>query len=143
MNEAHEHDMARYWSGLAILERLSETGAGLASEEVAAILGARSVKGIGSALSGTRSSLGEVGIRLDEAVHRRAGARIHALDRRTSGSAGTTCTRTRASKVDEERAAELGACRGGATRAPGAGSRAPRAQVEGGGVPDRRRDGGA
>ena len=72
MNEAHEHDMARYWSGLAILERLSETGAGLASEEVAAILGARSVKGIGSALSGTRSSLGEVGIRLDEAVHRRA-----------------------------------------------------------------------
>lgn len=72
MNKAYEPDIARYWSGLAILERLSETGAGLASEEVAAILGTRSVKGIGSALSGMRFSLGEAGIRLDEAVRRRA-----------------------------------------------------------------------
>ena len=72
MNKAYEPDIARYWSGLAILERLSGTGTGLASEEVAAILGARSVKGIGSALSGTRSSLSQAGIRLDEAVRRRA-----------------------------------------------------------------------
>ena len=72
MNKAYERDIARYWSGLAILERLSETGTGLASGEVAALLGARSVKGIGAALSGTRFSLGEAGIRLDEAVRRRA-----------------------------------------------------------------------
>ena len=65
MSEAYEYDLARYWSGLAILDRLSETGTGLASEEVAAILGVRSVKGIGSAHSGTRFSLGE-------AVHRRS-----------------------------------------------------------------------
>ena len=44
----------------------SESGTALTSEEVAAILGVRSVKGIGSALSGTRSSLGEAGIRLNE-----------------------------------------------------------------------------
>ena len=73
MNEAYERDIARYWSGLAILERLSEIGTALTSEEVATILGVRSVKGIGSALSGTRSSLGEAGIRLDEAVRRHSG----------------------------------------------------------------------
>lgn len=72
MSEADEHDIARYWSGLAILERLSETGTGISSVEVAALLGARSVKGIGSAFSGTRFSLSEAGIRLDEAVHRRS-----------------------------------------------------------------------
>ena len=66
-----EYDLTRYWSGLAILERLSETGTELTSEEAAVLLGTRSVKGIGAALSGTRLSLGEVGIRLDEAVRRR------------------------------------------------------------------------
>ncbi len=73
MNEAYERDIVRYWSGLAILERLSEIGTALTSEEVATILGVRSVKGIGSALSGTRSSLGEAGIRLNEAVRRHSG----------------------------------------------------------------------
>ena len=72
MNKAYEPDIARYWSGLAVFERLSETRTGLASEEVAAILGARSVKGIGSALSGTRFSLSQAGIRFDEAVQRRS-----------------------------------------------------------------------
>ena len=71
VNKADEYDLTRYWSGLAILERLSETGTGLTSEEAAALLGTRSVKGIGAALSGTRLSLGEAGIRLDEAVRRR------------------------------------------------------------------------
>ena len=63
-----DYDLTRFWSGLAILERLSETGTELTSEEAAALLGTRSVKGIGAALSGTRLSLGEAGIRLDEAV---------------------------------------------------------------------------
>ena len=72
MSEAHECDLTRYWSGLAVLERLSETGTVLASGEVATILGVRSVKGIGSALSGTKFSLGEAGIRLDEVVRRRS-----------------------------------------------------------------------
>ena len=71
MNQANEDDLMRYWSGLAILERLSETGTELTSVEAAALLGTRSVKGIGAALSGTRWSLGEAGIRLDEAVRRR------------------------------------------------------------------------
>jgi len=66
-----EYDLTHYWSGLAILERLSEAGTELTSEEAAALLGTRSVKGIGAALSGTRLSLGEAGIRLDEAARRR------------------------------------------------------------------------
>ena len=71
MNQTDDYDPTRYWSGLAIFERLSETGTELTSEEAAALLGTRSVKGIGAALSGTRLSLGEAGIRLDEAVRRR------------------------------------------------------------------------
>ena len=71
MNQTDEYDPTRYWSGLAILERLSETGTELTSVEAAALLGTRSVKGIGAALSGTRLSLDEAGIRLDEAVRRR------------------------------------------------------------------------
>ena len=71
MNDRGEFDVARYWAGLGLLERLSEIGAALTSEDVHASLGTRSVKGIGAALSGTRDSLGESGIRLDEAVRRR------------------------------------------------------------------------
>ena len=71
MNQTDEYDLTRYWSGLAILERLSEAGTELTSEEAAAFLGTRSVKGIGAALSRTRLSLGEAGIRLDETVRRR------------------------------------------------------------------------
>ena len=65
MNDRGEFDVARYWAGLGLLERLSEIGAALTSEDVHASLGTRSVKGIGAALSGTRDSLGESGIRLD------------------------------------------------------------------------------
>ena len=71
MNDRGKFDVARYWAGLALLERLSETGAALTSEDVCVSLGTRSVKGIGAALSGTRDSLDESGIRLDEAVRRR------------------------------------------------------------------------
>ena len=55
MNVSRIPDVARYWAGLALLERLSRSAAGLTSEEVRSILGARSVKGI----------------RLDEALVRR------------------------------------------------------------------------
>ena len=71
MSGSGEHDLSRNWAGLAVLERLSETGTGLTSEEVGSILGTRSVKGAGAALSGTRISLAEAGIRFDEAVLRR------------------------------------------------------------------------
>ena len=57
--------------GLALLERLGQGAPGLTSEELRSILGARSVKGIGAALSGTRLSLRLEGIRLDEALVRR------------------------------------------------------------------------
>ena len=72
MNETHDLDLTRCWAGLAILDRLSETRTGLTSEDVGTLLGTRSVKGIGSALSGTRGSLEAAGIRLDEAVCRRS-----------------------------------------------------------------------
>lgn len=72
MRERRDHDFTTYWAGLGILDALSEAGVGLTSEEVSAILGTRGAKGIGSALSGTKYSLGEAGIRLDEAVHRRS-----------------------------------------------------------------------
>ena len=71
MNDRRKPDVARYWAGLAILERLGGDAPGLTNEEVRAILGARSVKGIGAALSGTRLSLGQEGVRLDEALVRR------------------------------------------------------------------------
>ena len=71
VNDRREDDFSRYWAGLELLERISETGAALSSEEVAATLGTRSVKGIGAALSGTRLSLEQAGVRLDEAVRRR------------------------------------------------------------------------
>ena len=41
MNQTDEYDPTRYWSGLAILERLSETGTELTSVEAAALLGKR------------------------------------------------------------------------------------------------------
>ena len=63
--------MARYWAGLPLLVRLSEAGTELSSGEVGALLGTRSVKGIGAALSGTRDTLFAAGIRMDEAAIRR------------------------------------------------------------------------
>ena len=71
MANNHEFDRSYYWAGLGILDRLSEPGTALTSEEVRDILGTRSVKGIGAALSGTRRSLHQAGIRLDEAVSRK------------------------------------------------------------------------
>ena len=71
INEKNHRDLSRYWAGLGILEKISETGTALTSEEVGTLLGTRSVKGIGSALSGTKLSLAEAGIRIDEAVRRR------------------------------------------------------------------------
>ena len=71
MGEENKHQWAGYWIGLDILERLADGGTGLTSAEVAAILGVRSVKGIGRALSRTRHSLSQAGIRFDEAVRRR------------------------------------------------------------------------
>ena len=44
MGEENKHQWAGYWIGLDILERLSDGGTGLTSAEVAAILGARSVR---------------------------------------------------------------------------------------------------
>lgn len=71
MSGSDEHDLVRHWAGLAVLERLLEAGTGLTSEEVGSLLGTRSVKGVGAALSGTRFSLDQAGIRFDEAVLRR------------------------------------------------------------------------
>ena len=71
MNVSRIPDVARYWAGLALLERLGRSAAGLTSEEVCSILGARNVKGIGAALSCTRLSLRVEGMRLDEALLRR------------------------------------------------------------------------
>lgn len=64
-------DVARYWAGLALFARLSEARSALTSREVSDLLGTRSVKGIGAALSGTRMSLEGAGIRFDEAVGKR------------------------------------------------------------------------
>ena len=76
MNDDDSRYIARYWAGLPILERLGEDGAPLSSEEVRAMLGTRSVKGIGAAFSQTRQSLEEAGVRLDEVLCKRtAGGR--------------------------------------------------------------------
>ena len=65
------YDITKIWSGLPVLVRLSEPGTELSSAEVAAVLGTRSVKGIGSVLSGTRRTLSNSGIQMDEAAVRR------------------------------------------------------------------------
>ncbi len=71
MGRIPETELARHWAGLAILERLSEAGSELSSEEVSAILGTRNAKGIGSALRPTGDTLNRAGIRFDETVSRR------------------------------------------------------------------------
>ena len=71
MSGTHDREVARYWTGLSVFARLSEDGTELSSAEVGALLGTRSVKGIGAALSGTRDTLFAAGIRMDEAaIHR-------------------------------------------------------------------------
>ena len=65
------NDLARYWAGLSLLDRLAQDGTELSSEDVCATLGTRSVKGIGAALSGTRQTLHAAGIRMEEATARR------------------------------------------------------------------------
>ncbi|MDE0281565.1 MAG: hypothetical protein OXN16_10870 [Gammaproteobacteria bacterium] len=71
MTLPEDHEASRMWAGLPLLDRLVENGEALASEEVACIVGARSVKGIGSALRPTGETLVRSGIRLEEAVRRR------------------------------------------------------------------------
>ena len=71
LSGTHDREVARYWAGLRLLVRLSEAGTELSSGEVGALLGTRSVKGIGAALSGTRDTLFAAGIRMDEAAIRR------------------------------------------------------------------------
>lgn len=55
-----------------MLERLVEPGSSLSTEDLAAILGTKGVTGVGAALAGTRHSLRESGIRLDEALIKRS-----------------------------------------------------------------------
>ena len=71
LSATHDREVARYWAGLPMLARLSEAGTDLSSGEVGTLLGTRSVKGIGAALSGTRDTLFAAGIRMDEATIRR------------------------------------------------------------------------
>lgn len=76
MSGTRDNDLARYWAGLSLLERLAQDGTELSSEDVRAMLDTRSVKGIGTALSGTRQTLRAAGIRMEEAaVRRTAGGR--------------------------------------------------------------------
>ena len=71
MSGTHDREVARYWAGLPLLARLLEAGTELSSMEVGALLGTRSVKGIGAALSRTRDTLSAAGMRMDEAAIRR------------------------------------------------------------------------
>ncbi len=63
--------ISRHWAGLPLFDRLLESNNPLASQEVARIVGARSIKGVGSALKPTRATLERAGIRFEEAVRRR------------------------------------------------------------------------
>ena len=71
LSGTHDREVARYWAGLPVLARLSEAGTELLSGEIGTLLGTRSVKGIGAALSGTRDTLFAAGIRMEEAAIRR------------------------------------------------------------------------
>ena len=71
MSGMPDDDLARYWAGLSLLVRLEQGETDLSSEDVRAMLGTQSVKGIGAALSGTRLTLRAAGIRMEEAAARR------------------------------------------------------------------------
>lgn len=71
LNRLRDRGVSRYWAGLSVLARLSEADTEIPSGEVQKLLGTRSVKGIGAALSGTRNTLYAAGIRLGEATVRR------------------------------------------------------------------------
>lgn len=75
-------DSSRHWAGLPLLDRLLGGNEFLTSQEVARIVGARSIKGVGSVLKPTRATLERAGIRLEEAVRRRK------MQRRTVWTAG-------------------------------------------------------
>ncbi len=72
MDETVDPVLAKYWAGLGALERMVETGAALTTEELSAILGTKNVRGVGAALSSTRFTLRQSGIRFDEAVTKRS-----------------------------------------------------------------------
>ena len=72
MSQQRDRELATFWAGLEILDRLAVGEDGLTSAEVAQILGVRNVKGIGQGLLRTRFSLEQAGIRLDEAVSKRS-----------------------------------------------------------------------
>ena len=67
--------MSARWHGTGprslLLVKLLQLGTELSSGEVGALLGTRSVKGIGAALSGMRDILFAAGIRMDEVAIRR------------------------------------------------------------------------
>lgn len=71
LNELRDRGVSRYWAGLSVLARFCEADTEISSEEVRKLLGTRSVKGIGAALSGTRNTLYAAGIRLDEVTVRK------------------------------------------------------------------------
>lgn len=68
MDELVDPELAKYWAGLGALERMVETGSALTTEELSAVLGTKNVRGVGAALSSTRFTLKQSGIRFDEAV---------------------------------------------------------------------------
>ena len=68
MEEMIDPVLAKYWAGLGVLERMLETGSALTTEELSAILGTKNSRGVGAALSSTRFTLKQSGIRFDEAV---------------------------------------------------------------------------
>ena len=66
----YDREVARYWAGLRLLARLSETGSAVLSGEIVTLLGTRSVKGIGSGMSGTRGTLFTARVWMGEAALR-------------------------------------------------------------------------
>ena len=116
---SQDPDPARYWAGLELLARLSDTGSALTGEEVGDILGARNVKGIGAALSGTRMSLEDAGIRFDEAVARRT------VRGRSLWSAGPRLRQARHVLERARRYWTKGACEGVPLEEPPAGYPGP------------------
>ena len=83
------------------------------------ILGTASVKGIGAALSDTRQSLRQAGIRLDEAVSRKTVRKRSVWTPGPAHPPGTARPQTSTSKLDEAQATAPGADRGSGARTSG------------------------
>ena len=70
MTQTSDGGVSKSWAALPVLERLSQPGEEMTSEEIAKLVGTRSVSGIASRMKWSRDQLSDAGVPFNEAVTR-------------------------------------------------------------------------